>query len=813
MKKLTALVFTLFLFSTIFLFNLSSIFAQTPSFQEETQQETVDYDLVEAPVLVEEEEPVEEVLADETSPEGQWIRDADVTFVGKAGARSGEFLDWTMQRYNWSYVGEGQQNPIAAFWANIRNITYAFLILFILGTAFMLIITRGKNITIMRFIPRFIFIILLITFSFALIQFIYQVMDIIQGFFLTVPGASQTCSTNNVSSCVSQKNLLNIGFNYKDFQGFRIYGPEFDESVFISLLLVKLTALTYYVMSGILILRKIILWFFIIISPIFPLLLFYSPIRNTAKIWVGEFFRWLLYGPLFAIFLAGLVQIWRSDTNIPLKFAKNTEVIYPTAINILLGGPQQILSLTNSVNNKDTFALYIVALLMLWVVIILPFLLLQIFLDYINSLSEGEDNWLKQLTARGSSLMAKVNPSSPPPPQPLPVKPFGAGLAKKLPFGAKIEIPEIKADAASFMSQASNMRVNQANMHIANLSNLSIPTMADIAKYETSLMSRDLGRRQEVAKMHETLEKIANPKGIGSSTEREKYSSVKNQLVAEKLKGNNFASSVITASTIASGASPSKALGQAVENAKLTEVMNQLAKPDKIASAYDKQKATELKEELLKAKANGDVLATSILATVDKGDGEISEDLRQKLKEAKERGNSIANQILQQAGIAEFGETQATLPVVNRVQPVNIDDYESVKKIWTENYHNLEVPKVLEGKVRGRKEWIKEDMDKIDETINLLASSDNKNVNKGMEEVGTILPFLLIGGFSQTEVIAYLKAKLEAAKTVFAEIGKKEEEEETMVEAARRKHEEPKKMHTEAKAEIPKEKKTEEVKN
>ncbi len=796
MKKLTALVYTL-LFSTIFLLNLSSVFAQEIN-----------------PVLTDETKVSREVLADESiNPEDQWVRDADVTFVGKAGARSGEFLDWTLQRYNWSYVSQGQQNPIAGFWSEIRNIIYAFLILFVLGTAFMLIITRGKNITVMRFIPRFIFIVLLITFSFALIQFIYQVMDIIQGFFLTVPGSNQTCSTINANGCISQKNLLNIGFNYKDFQGFRIYGPEYDESVFISLLLVKLTSLTYYVMSGILILRKIILWFFIIISPIFPLLLFYSPIRNTAKIWVGEFFRWLLYGPLFAIFLAGLVQIWRSDTNIPLNFTKNTEVVYPTAINILLGGPQQILSLTNSINNKDTFALYIVAILMLWVVIILPFLLLQIFLDYINSLSEGEDNWFKQLTARGSSLMAKVNPPTPPSVPPLPIKPFGAGLAKKMPFGAKIEIPRANADAASFMSQAANMQIKQANAHIANLSNLSIPTMSDIAKYETSLMSHDLGRRQEVAKMHESLEKIANPKNIGTQTEREKYSSVKNQLVTEKLKGNNLAGSILTASTIASGASPSQVLGQVAENAKLTEIISQLAKPETIASVYDKQKATELKDKLLKAKADGDPLASSILATVDKGDGEVTEDLRQKLKEAKERGNSIASEVLQQAGITELGETHGTFPVINRVQSVNIDDYESVKKIWTENYHNLEVPKEIEGKLRSRKEWVKEDMQKIDETINLLASSDNKNVNKGMEEVGTILPFLLIGGFSQTEVIAYLKAKLEAAKTVFSEIGKKEEEEETMVEATQKKHVQPKEMHAQAHAEIPKEDKKEEKKN
>jgi hypothetical protein len=774
MKKLTALVFVL-LASAIFLFHGVTAFAQ---------------------------ESVNESAAAGDSSSLSWIKDADVTFVGKAGARSGEFLDWTLQRYNWSYVTKGQENPIAGFWANIRNITYAFLVLFILGTAFLLIITRGKNVTIMRFVPRFIFILILITFSFALIQFIYQIMDIIQGFFLTVPGSSQACNINSVTSCVSQKNLLNIGFNYKGFEGFRVVGVDYDESVFISLLLVKLTALTYYVMSGILLLRKIILWFFIIISPIFPLLLFYSPIRNTAKIWVGEFFRWLLYGPLFAIFLAGLVQIWIKFIPLNFQFTKDL-VVYPTAINILLGGPGQTLGLNNSVNNANTFAQYIVALLMLWVVIILPFLLLQIFLDYINALSEGEDNWLKQLVSGGSSLMAKVSPGPKPPQDPLPTKPFGAGLAKKMPYAQKIEIPEIRANSADIVSQMANMQIKQANAHIANLSNLSIPTMSDIARFETALMSHDLGKRQDVAKMHESLEKIANPKGVGASAERDKYASLKTQLVSEKAKGNNFAGSILTASNIVAGASPAKAMSEAQENTKLTAVLAQLAKPDSLTSAYDKQKAAELKEKLMEAKTDGDTLASSILAAVDKGDGEITEDLKQKLKEAKERGHKIASEILQQAGILELGEEHANFPVVNRVQSVSIDDYESVKKIWTENYHNLEVPKALEGKSRSRQEWVKEDLKRIDETISLLASGDKNSVNKGMEEVGVILPFLLIGGFSQTEVIAYLKAKLEAAKTVSAEITKKDEEEETLIDTNEKKNVQLKEMHAEAHAEIP----------
>ena len=72
-------------------------------------------------------------------------------------------------------------------------------------------------------------------------------------------------------------------------------------------------------------------------------------------------------------------------------------------------------------------------------------------------------------------------------------------------------------------------------------------------------------------------------------------------------------------------------------------------------------------------------------------------------------------------------------------------------------------------------------------------SADTQNITKGMEAVGAILPFLLIGGFAQTEVIAYLKAKIEAAKAVTEEISKKEEEESTMLDTSKKREENQKK--------------------
>ncbi|MCL4354939.1 hypothetical protein M1349_05790 [Patescibacteria group bacterium] len=727
-----------------------------------------------------------------TPSDGTWVNDTDVTFVGKVGARSGQFLDWTLQNYKWEKnIGPGEVSPISTFWSQIRNIVYAFFTLFVLITAFILVVTRGRSITIKKFIPRFILIVFLVTFSFALVQFIYQIGDVIQGFFFSVPclkGETTGCGANIL---ISQKNLLNIGFNYPDFVGYRKFGAAFDESAFISLLLIKLTAVTYYVMAGVLLIRKIILWFFIIISPIFPLLLLYSPVRNTGKIWVGEFFRWLLYAPLFAILLQGLVYVWK--VGIPLLFTTSTDkIVYPTAINILLGGPGQTLSLENSVNNQNTFALYVVALLMLWVVIILPFLLLQIFLDYIHSYSFSENPIISQLINNGSSLLGRGSGRTPISPAPLPSSSQPAGMARSLPFEKKISIPQ--ANMEGITSQLSNLKTMQNQ--VLTLTNLSMPSMRDIAKLETASLSKDISKHSEAAKYHDSLEKIGNPKTITSAVERQKYTSIKDKLVKESQEGNQVAASILNA---ASTVTKTGIVNKEQETTKLTNTLSQIANPT-LAPAEQQQKLATIKDELEKAKAQGDPVASKLVEAMSKGKEGVTEDLEQVIKEAKEKGSSIAAEVMQQAGMLEVKESSG-FPVVNRVQQVSLDDYESVKKMWIENYQKLDAPAQT-----SRKEWVTSDIEKINQAVNYLASSDSQNVKKGMESVGNILPFLLIGGFSQTEVIAYLKAKLEAAKTVLADLSKKDEEEDTMLGKETKKEEKLKEMTTEAKIEEKEEK-------
>jgi hypothetical protein len=717
-------------------------------------------------------------------PPGQWVIDPEVTFIGKNAARSGNLLDFTLQNYNWVCVRQGANgqcdnrgNPLQNVWlTTVTYIVVPLLFVVILAAAVIIIVTRGRSITIMRFLPRFLAVLLLIFFSFALLQFFYQFIDVIQGFFLRKDTAfigGRSCPP----TCISQQDLLYVGWNYKDFIGLRLLGGTGDqnaESAFVSLLLTKLTALTYYVMVGILYLRKIILWLFIIVSPVFPILLLFYPIRNTGKIWIGEFFRWLLYAPLFAIFLKGLVVLWR--TGIPLVFntisrTDTNQIVYPTAVNILLGGPKEFVTPTNSVNLTETFALYVVSLIMLWGVIILPWILLQIFLDYASNIGVGDSAVVKTLVNKINNLQP---PGSP--------RPSGAGDAISLPFtkkfnlptappptstGKALEIPRSVTDS----KQAAYMPTAQVKAQVQNLTNVPLPTMRDIAKYETSLLSKDKDRQKEVATLRENLQFIGNPAAAASSTEREHFTEVREKLVQESKSGNTMATSILNAANVANKRNIQATASQ-IKNV-LTQIANPQSTTTNLASAtINKEKIARMNESLVQAKQQGNALAASILAVTDRTSTADIEKLQEKILDAKAKGEPIAAQL------ADITQKQTgTLPVANRVQTVSREDYEAVKDMWKDNYRNLEVP---EGMAGTRTEWIKADMTKIEEIIKLLSSQDEEQVKQGMDEVSGILPFLLVGGFSQAEILSYLKAKLDAAKDVAAEVIAEEEDKVTI---------------------------------
>ena len=640
----------------------------------------------------------------------QWVADPEVTEVGKGADRARQLLWWVF-----SHPGVHTAPVFAELWGISRNIVYILIILVIVafGFSFILLRRRATAVNIPPLLVKIGGVLLYVTFSYIFIIGLIQSSEIIMRFFIENVGG---------------KDLFNVIFsgagkaetNYVSFFGYKDANPGSQEMVHTSLFIIRFTSFTYYIISLVLMLRTIILWFLLVLSPFLALLLPFVFIRNIGIIWIGVFFQWLFYGPLVALFLAALTKIWVSGIPYAFDFSRVNQAsgqVYRTAINILYGGPAQTLSPGNSANYVDTFAEYVISLVMLWTAIILPWFLLRIFRDY----------WCEAIT-RGNTTLSGIFDrirQYPPPVPPAPNLPSThTGMAAELPFRQRVEekIREVNRTHISDIKEIS--RVN--TQEIARSLDISASSLIDVSRFEMNQ-----ARRLEV---QQKLDNIAAPERIAAPIERERYTALKSELQARAASGD------MTAATLLSGTVENKeVLATAV--ATLMSTRSAVSAPRKSEKLY--------------APAQTPAQATKISGK----------------------------------------------PTTPATPHISIEEYEEVKKMWLSHYEKSPVP--VSATIKNRQEWITEEEKKLTNISHLLTSSDPKLRQQGLEDVAEILPFMLLGGFSDAEVLAYIKAKLEAAKQMKTQLAGEEkakeegvkmekEEEETLLEVPAAKKEEAK---------------------
>lgn len=218
---------------------------------------------------------------------------------------------------------------------------------------------------------------------------------------------------------------------------------------------------------------------------------------------------------------------------------------------------------------------------------------------------------------------------------------------------------------------------------------------------------------------------------------------------------------------------------------------------------HERSRFSSIQQELLSRSKRGDVTATTILAAAESA--RTGKPVPVPLGSRIDVSNrapivvGVRPDTRRQRDEAPLTALRPTImPTINRIQTVGIDDYEDVKKMWEENYRAGDVP--ISDKVKSREEWITQDITKIESVIELLQNVNEEKKRQGLEELAIILPFLLLGGFSDQETIIYLKAKLEGAKKVLTELEQKTKEEDKVLVENKKEEEKEKAMHMEASA-------------
>ncbi|PIY71645.1 hypothetical protein COY87_05095 [Candidatus Roizmanbacteria bacterium CG_4_10_14_0_8_um_filter_33_9] len=455
-----------------------------------------------------------------------WALDEEITAQGKADERARQFVYWVINN------NSIDDHPvIKQVWNITRNVTLFLFVLVVSMFGLGYIIGQRSQfqskIEIWPNIMKILLGLLYISFSFAITIFIIQVSEILMKFFIETLGG---------------KNLFNIYFsqastekNYTDFIGCRDLNHKVQEAANTEMFMLKLTNITYYVMGIMLLLRKIILWFLMFVSPFLVLLMPFVFIRNTGYIWIGVFFQWVFYGPLFALFLGALSSIWKNGIPYPFDFSRAGNMlgyVYPTGINIVYGGPGQIgshiIGALNNANYADTFAEYIISLVMLWAVTFFPWWLLRIFRDTCCDGIYAMKNILMGMFDKmgGGGIGPKPPPSGPTP------TPSTTSTSLQLPH----DIDEHVQTKVHIETIEQIRRSKTEEIHKSL--DLSMTKLTDIARFETNKQTRET--------VQKNLNFLSQPTKAETPTERQKFMNIRTELFNRSIKEDRVAQQMLS---------------------------------------------------------------------------------------------------------------------------------------------------------------------------------------------------------------------------------------------------------------------------
>ncbi len=455
-----------------------------------------------------------------------WAEDQDVTAVGKSYERARQFVNWTLTR-----SAIDQALSLKQVWGLSRNVAISFLIVVTAVFGLAIIVARrlrsGYKFSAQSSFMKIGLSALFIVLSASIVFVLVAMSEVIMKFFIESLGGNDVFNT--YFGAASQES------NYIRFIGCRDLNIRVKESADTTIFLLKLTNVTYYMMGVMMVLRKILLWFLLLVSPFLPLLLSFPLIRNTGRIWIGVFFQWLFYGPLFALFFGATAKFF--ETGIPFAFdfsriEKTIGYIFPTAIIIAYGGPAQRSNGLNNGNYIDTFMEYVIALILWWAVTWFPWWLLRIYrddcCDGIYAMRNALFGYIDKMSPK-----PKTSPNGPTPPSPnVPQSPKYDAISPKT--TTRDQVQRLRLDNPNVVRQTKTESIVTAM-------SLRATTLKDIARLETNKES------QKAVKQNLAL--LENPLSASTTTDRQTYLNIRTELFTRASTQNDVYAQRILSST------------------------------------------------------------------------------------------------------------------------------------------------------------------------------------------------------------------------------------------------------------------------
>ncbi len=734
--------------------------------------------------------PATAVGTDISPGQEAWMFDAKTTEIGKRAERARQFINWVL-----THPSIDNHPVFRQVWLISAVTTLLLIVVTVAVMGVGLIIAKKQDISVkvdvVPILTKAAVLLIYALSSYWLVLGLVQISDILMTFFIKLLNADKLFSIFFAGDTDT---------GYRQFVGFRNFDPLANESAKTSHFLIDFSSYTYFAMGIMILLREIVLWFLLIVAPFLALLMPFRLIRNIGWIWIGVFFQWAFYGPLFALFLGALTKIWEAGIPFPFNFARiATEdgVVYPLAINILYGGPQQIegglgmvLSHQNPINTSsyiDTFAEYVISLLMLWMVIILPWWLLRIFRDYC---CDG-------IYAMKNILMNMLNQQRTPEPPTGPSSSVPTNLGDKFKT-ARPQTSQSSVTSSMKMKNIENIK-NIKTEEISKKMDLSVSKVSDIARFETQKNKSEYARK--------VMDYMKNPMSAGARDEQTQFIKIKTELSQRANQGDMEAKRLLEATSASPLTMRSKIQELARQRPAVISTMQSVSIKTNVSEENVRNITTSITEKITKSKevvqqiANrvqiSETQAENVIRSVPKTiqEGNIKNAVKQVSTEAgieesktssvyKETAEAATkDEVIKQVAkeqnkeekqVKEVAEEvfeninqtdqQVAESTVQNAQSVSIEEYEQIRQMWVEHYTKGEVP--VSEDIKNRKDWIAKEQIKLDNVLNKIVSENEEIRAEGLKEVAEIIPFFVLGNMSIQEIATYLKAKLSSAKEV-----------------------------------------------
>jgi len=140
----------------------------------------------------------------------------------------------------------------------------------------------------------------------------------------------------------------------------------FQEQTIFRFLIMTATGLAYFIIALIFVIRIVILWALLILSPILLILGIFKTTRGWFFNWLHIYGKWLLIGPIVALGIAIIVNIWQLS-GLPISVSEDYNPEVFTTVkdsNILFYLPGK--DTANTLSNTQEMMEYLVFLIMLY---------------------------------------------------------------------------------------------------------------------------------------------------------------------------------------------------------------------------------------------------------------------------------------------------------------------------------------------------------------------------------------------------------------------------------------------------------------